>query len=472
MRKRIALLMVILMVISMFPSSVFATGIDGETATDISDGNEVATGGEPSFFIDGEEVSAEDFAEVAISSEETGKAGVTDADAEKEVAGPTSDKSAEIEVDKTSGEETVAGSDSEKPEAVDEAEEADAEGAEDAEENQMPAFSQSVTVDDVIVKVEAAEGVFPEGATLSVKKVSAEEEAEVEAAVDEVRDDEMNVAKSFTFDIKVLDAAGNELQPADGDKVTVSFENSIVADPNLQTQVYHIDDVLTTDVDGEVASAESDGFSIYTVEFTYSDKVYYLGSSITVPVSEITNAVGINGDISECSCDSQSLDLTKDGVWKITPVDDFETAKLSVTVGNVPYEINLKSLDYEVVVGGVAFGNGSKHDFDNVHVEFEYEDTTSTGTLTFTGDGAIDTLYNPGNGSFSFSIYVSDVPNLNIIVDSNVTLNNAKYAGIYCKGCENVSFSGSGELSIYTDISENTSRGIWIRGGNFVYSNV
>ena len=66
--------MVILMVISMFPSSVFATGIDGETATDISDGNEVATGGEPSFFIDGEEVSAEDFAEVAISSEETGKA--------------------------------------------------------------------------------------------------------------------------------------------------------------------------------------------------------------------------------------------------------------------------------------------------------------------------------------------------------------------------------------------------------------
>lgn len=104
----------------------------------------------------------------------------------------------------------------------------------------MPAFEQSETVDGVTVTVTAEEGVFPERAGLSVSKVSKEDTKEAEEAVSEEREDYANVAASYTFDIKVLDTDGNELQPENEKSVQVSFAMAEVEDKNLETQVYHI----------------------------------------------------------------------------------------------------------------------------------------------------------------------------------------------------------------------------------------
>ena len=80
-----------------------------------------------------------------------------------------------------------------------------------------PAFRpKPATVDGVVVKVSAPEGVFPEGATLSVKKVPVYAQRQVDAAIDTEREDGKTVAVSYTFDISVLSAAGEELQPKDG----------------------------------------------------------------------------------------------------------------------------------------------------------------------------------------------------------------------------------------------------------------
>ena len=88
--------------------------------------------------------------------------------------------------------------------------------------------------------VEAPEGVFPEGATLSVEQVPVVQAAQAEEAVEGLRDENSTVAVSYTFDIRVLDADGRELQPADEQSVKVSFRLAEAADANLEAQVYHV----------------------------------------------------------------------------------------------------------------------------------------------------------------------------------------------------------------------------------------
>ena len=70
---------------------------------------------------------------------------------------------------------------------------------------EQPAFEESETIDGVKITVAAEEGVFPEGAVLSLEKVTKEQEKQAEDAVEAERSEEQNVAASYTYDIKVLD---------------------------------------------------------------------------------------------------------------------------------------------------------------------------------------------------------------------------------------------------------------------------
>lgn len=108
-------------------------------------------------------------------------------------------------------------------------------------EETLRPFNHSALVNGVIVTVRADAGVFPNDAVLSVTEATAPEQEMAEAAVDRVRDEGKNVAARYIFDIKILDAGGNALQPSDGQRVSVSFSCEQVADENLTTSVYHID---------------------------------------------------------------------------------------------------------------------------------------------------------------------------------------------------------------------------------------
>ena len=81
-------------------------------------------------------------------------------------------------------------------------------------EVEKPAFEKETVLDGVKIRVTAEEGVFPADAVLYVQKVPVGEQAQVDAAVEQLREEQTNVAVSYTFDIKVLAADGvTEIQP-------------------------------------------------------------------------------------------------------------------------------------------------------------------------------------------------------------------------------------------------------------------
>nr|MCR4658648.1 hypothetical protein [Lachnospiraceae bacterium] len=253
----------------------------------------------------------------------------------------------------------------------------------DAGKISYPAFGKSRSLGGVKITVEADEGVFPEGAVFSVEKVTKEQERKAEEAVEEKRSEDQNVAVSYTYDIKVLDEDGNEIQPADESKVKVSFKLEEVADENLETNIYHItesdasnlppdgtsdseqtkslplegkgdheavDEVfvaekLTVETNGDTATAETDGFSLYTVEFTYNDLQYVMPGDSEIALSEILDKVGLAGEVTEVSVSDSSLfsaEKNDSGEWIVTTHQSFNTNEwMKVTINDVVYEITV-----------------------------------------------------------------------------------------------------------------------------------
>ena len=107
-----------------------------------------------------------------------------------------------------------------------------------------PEYVRETTVGDVVIRLYADEGVLPVDSSLFAKAVESESElANIEEAVDEVRNEDVNITQSMIFDIKVFDGKRNEIQPdLNRGNVYVEFENTNVSNVNLDTNVYHIHD--------------------------------------------------------------------------------------------------------------------------------------------------------------------------------------------------------------------------------------
>ena len=268
------------------------------------------------------------------------------------------------------------------------------EAEEESEEESvnMPEFSGFKIVDGVIVLVTAPEGVFPEGVTLSVAKVNEEEQKDVDDAVDKTRDENLNVVASYTYDIKVLDKGGNEIQPADGQKVNVSFTLEEAGNENLTADVYHITEengelaaeVLETSEQGSLVIAESDGFSYYTVEFTYGDLQYVMQGDSEVALIDILSFVGItkadgsaatDSDITAVSVSDESLfsASNESGEWMVTAHQAFSTDEwMKVTVDGV---------EYEIVVTDDAGAGVYKITITSAHAEWNFMGSWSSQTV-------------------------------------------------------------------------------------------
>ncbi len=238
------------------------------------------------------------------------------------------------------------------------------------------AFNKSQTVDGVKVTVLADEGVFPEGATLSVSKVDASTEEKVTDNVDAAREDDVNVAKSYTFDIKVLDKDGNEIQPdTTKGQVKVSFALEEVKNDNLDVDVYHISDEILADdnksaeklesnvetVEGtEAVVAETTGFSYYTVEFTYNNLQYVMNGDSKIALSDILDYVGLTGTVTNATSSNPELFSVaeQDGAWMVTANQAFSSDEwLKVTIAGVEYEIKVTDDQITKVSSASDFGS-------------------------------------------------------------------------------------------------------------------
>lgn len=243
---------------------------------------------------------------------------------------------------------------------------------------------------NVTVTVEADEGTFPEGASLSVKSVPAEEQPEIDAAVKEERASGANVAASYTFDIAMLDAEGTELQPANGGNIKVSFAMAEIGNTNLDTQIYHIHEELpatenaageagpapalsvvplAVETDGETASVSTDGFSYYTVEFTYNELTYVMRGDSAVALNTILSDVGLAGNVTAVEVSDSALFSAENesGTWTVTAHQAFSTTEwMKVTIGGIVYEITVTDdpADPTIVQSG-TIGSGVTWELDD-----------------------------------------------------------------------------------------------------------
>ena len=250
----------------------------------------------------------------------------------------------------------------ENEEAEEEKDQEEGEEPEEDAQEESEAFFQETEVDDVIVKVDAEPGTFPNGAKLIVEKVNKEDEAKATEAIDEVRSEDVVVAESYTFDIKVLDEEGMEFQTAEGKKANVSFNLKRASDSNLTADVYHITETevedgqseetfieakkLETETDAEDASvtAETDGFSLYTVEFTYSNIQYVMEGDTSISLAEILAFVGLSGEVESVIVSNEELFSAsyESGEWVINSHEPFSSEEwMKVVIDGVEYIINV-----------------------------------------------------------------------------------------------------------------------------------
>ena len=263
-----------------------------------------------------------------------------------------------------------------------------------ATENQeeQPAFEQSVNIDGMQITVKADEGVFADADRINARKVTGKEEEKINEAIEQEHSDNDRMTKSYTFDIKVLDSKGNELQP-NNEKggVYVSFlpvdtEQEALNKGNIEVSVYHTNSEemdtlqnedslqvtkLNVDVNTETANgttvvtAKTDGFSYYTVEFTYGEKQYVLNGDSSTKLTEILKHVGISlksGNESITKAESSEPELfsvskNTDGEWIVSALKAFSvTEKLTVEADGISYEIAVTDSQHPLTVTGGTEG--------------------------------------------------------------------------------------------------------------------
>ena len=227
---------------------------------------------------------------------------------------------------------------------------------------EYPEFSASKTIDGIEVSVHAEEGVFPKGSKLSVRKLTSAAKKQAEEAVSEVREEGKNVAVSYTFDIKILDKEGEEVQPEDAGLVKVSFKLKEAGNENLEGQIYHHNEdgeaeaLPTENGNGEV-SAETPGFSFYTVEFTYNELQYVLEGGESIALSDILASLGLSGEVSAVKVSDESLfsAAKEDGAWVIYSHRAFSSEEwMKVSIGGIVYVITVTDAQEPDIAGGTV----------------------------------------------------------------------------------------------------------------------
>ena len=243
------------------------------------------------------------------------------------------------------------------------------------------AFSESKTIGDVTITVKAEAGAFPDDSYLEVKEIASD--------TDMSSDTETLVA-SYSYDITIYDKDGNEIEPAEGKNVTVSFSMEKISDSNLDTNIYHTsDDGTVTELNittsGDTATATTDSFSVYTVEFTYGELTYVLNGDDTIKLSDILNSVSLTGEATDVECSDTSLfsASNESGEWIISSHKAFSTTEwMKVTIEDVVYEIKVTDSN-NIVKSGNCGANGN-------NVTWTLDDE---GTFTISGTGAMKDYY-------------------------------------------------------------------------------
>jgi len=271
------------------------------------------------------------------------------------------------------------------------------------------------------------------------------------------------VVASYAFDICILDPEGNELQPAEGFDVQVSFALGDETDQGLETSVYHMREAggeLTAEAlpvvaeTGDTVTALTGGFSIFVVQtaqranalaandFEYADVNYIDAKGKAMPARKcavVTNESKIIGDgwyavTQDASlsagmivwgetnlilCDGATL-TANDGIWV---QKDANLTMWAQSTGDSKGRIVARGGKEEAGIGGGCKGGNATITINGGRVE-------ATGGYDAAGIGSGQSG-NAGDGTVK-------------IIDSVVTVHGGEYAAGIGGGKESGDTGGEG----------------------------
>ena len=233
----------------------------------------------------------------------------------------------------TASTETGAEPEKETPTAEETGPDAEAKETVPSEETAMPAMTLTQNAEDgTVVTLEAPAGTFPEGSYLEVTEVAPDVLNHIiETADQSAADENKTVAGVIAYDVTVYDAEGNEVEPANGNAVSVTFQN--VETTGDSAEVVHADDsgnAIET-VASDVATPEDTTDICFQAE---SFTIYYVVSTAVDPETDADTAT-VSGntfhtvvEAVNAAADGDTIEIRGTVLWG----GDSEEAKKTVTI--------------------------------------------------------------------------------------------------------------------------------------------
>ena len=269
----------------------------------------------------------------------------------------------------------------------------------ESEATEENAFYAEKELSGVLVTVQADSGVFPDGATLRVRKLSKVEEQKVDSTVKEkLKADQKNLVQSMIFDISVLNKDGEEVQP-DNTKgeVKVQFSNIpfLQEDAEKQISVFHLDSV---DAAAEKLAAEkieekesavevsAEHFSLFAVSLVRKENSF--SDTVAVELGDTISLYKLlRQDVLLCEAmketDPAVIRLKHDGDGQVAIEALHEgTARLLITTKD---DFGEEKKEYRIIVQKASLsGRAGKE------MEYSLSGSGNDMTLTLRGRGETD----------------------------------------------------------------------------------
>ncbi|MBX9033064.1 hypothetical protein, partial [Gordonibacter massiliensis (ex Traore et al. 2017)] len=164
-----------------------------------------------------------------------------------------------------------------------------------------PAFEGYATAGNVLVKVTAAAGVLPEGATVQAAPV--ERQDVVDAVAEKVENQGKTLESATAIDVTLLDKDGNEIQPNGAVNVCffdVGVEGEEVGVYRVSDDAATVETVGARQADASVQSFDVDHFTIYVIAGSEGEQtVEKAGSFKTILQGETIKLTSKNDDGTE-----------------------------------------------------------------------------------------------------------------------------------------------------------------------------
>lgn len=418
MRKSIKTALAFLLAVSCICSTVVsAATLAGETAlSEGIDGN----------FPEGKSTAS---SEKEFAEKETGESSKEEEDLQKKLlqeAEPTEGSESMQEAEPAEGSESM-----QEAEPAQESESMRETESTQETETTEEAFYAEKELSGVRVTVQADSGVFPDGATLRVRKLSKVEEQKVDSAVKEkLQENQENLLQSMIFDISVLNQEGEEVQPdtAKGE-VTVQFSNIpfLQEDAERQISVFHLDSV---DAAAEKLAAEkieekesavevsAEHFSLFAVSLVRKGNSF--SDTVAVELGDTISLYKLlRQDVLLCEAmketDPAVVRLKHDGDGQVAIEALHEgTARLLITTKD---DLGEEKKEYRIIVQKSSLsGRAGKE------IEYSLTGSRNEMTLTLRGRGETDAFelapWEPYRDKIRRVIIEEGIEKLNIEVEA------------------------------------------------------